>query len=277
MVVGMFPYSFPPLHCIMSVHTTIESNIHNLNDLTHALNGKGISWKISRKSSSNVVEATINGGTVTIFQDRPGKPFVFRSYSENDIIDQYNTREFASEKGQEQFRQQKQLQKQEERRWQEDERRMLRETERARRAEEKRRAAEERESQRQIGIQLQVADALQRREAKRMREKRKTEEEQENLRQQEQRQQGLTQQAADVIRRLEEEKAAKRQERNELIDSSSEPPFSESMASVIGKLHQQNALRKILESLETLDRDTGLSLHSQEILGDETIEITLRG
>ena len=96
--------------------------------------------------------------------------------------------------------------------------------------------------------------------------------------QQKERQLGLHQQAADVLQRLEAERAAKRQERTKSnIDSFADSSSSGSLNDVVGKIHQQNALRKILESLETLDRDTGLYLYSQETLEDETIELTLRG
>jgi hypothetical protein len=93
--------------------------------------------------------------------------------------------------------------------------------------------------------------------------------------QQKERQSGLQQQAADVLQRLEAERAAKRQERTK--PTLSEPPSGGSLDDVIGKFHQQNALRKIIESLETLDQDTGMYLYSQETLEDETIELTLRG
>ena len=93
--------------------------------------------------------------------------------------------------------------------------------------------------------------------------------------QQKERQLGLHQEAAEVLQRLEAERAAKRQER--IKPTFSEPSSSGSLDDVIGKFHQQNALRKIIESLETLDRNTGLSLYSQETLEDETIELTLRG
>ena len=85
-----------PLLTSMSIHTTIESNIHNLDDLTYVLNARGMRWNLTQNTSVKVVEATMNGGTVTIRQDGPGRPFVFTSYSARDIIDPYRSREVAT-------------------------------------------------------------------------------------------------------------------------------------------------------------------------------------
>ena len=122
-----------------------------------------------------------------------------------------------------------------------------------------------------VGIALDAMDQIERRRVEEEeRQRQKIAEEQQKVRLS-----GLQQQAADVLQRLEAGRAAKRQERHK--QTLSEPPSSGSLDNTIGKFHQQNALRKIIESLETLDRESGLSLYSQETLQDETIELTLRG
>jgi hypothetical protein len=45
---------------------------------------------------------------------------------------------------------------------------------------------------------------------------------------------------------------------------------------LIGKLHQEDARRKILQHREELE-EKGLSLESEEILEDQTIELRFRG
>ncbi|MGL6193683.1 MAG: hypothetical protein ACRC2T_02535 [Thermoguttaceae bacterium] len=210
----------------MSIHTTIQSNIRNLDDLIQVLDLQQIQWtrleRIPwlRTYSSGVVycvvEAKMNGESVIIYQDHPGNPFVFQS--EGRAFHNNSNAEWLALNGH-----------------------RLAEAERLR----------------------------QRIEEERLREIAAGREEK--------RQQGIQQQAVDVLKRMEAERMAKRQERNKPAPDEGEAPPPVSLESMIGKLHQQNALRKILESLLLVDRDTGLSLYSQETLDDETIELTLRG
>jgi len=205
----------------MSIHTTIESNIHNLSDLTHILDSQGIPWErtpVTFKGSNERafcgVLARMNGESVLIFQDYPDSAFVFQS-----------------------------------------EGRMFRNRASA------------------VGIALDSMEHVARKREEEERQRQKI-----AVEQQKERQLGFHQQAADVLQRLEAERATKRQKQNKLNPNSlSDSSSGGSFDDVIGKCHQQNALRKIIESLETLDRNTGLSLYSQETLEDETIELTLRG
>jgi len=293
----------------MSIHTTIESNIYNLSDLTQILDSQGIHWgrlqKIPKLRTWGsgvahcVVEAKMNGEIVIIYQVRPGKPFVFqsedwwfRNRSSTEEIALDGKRQVAN-KREEEERQREERQRREEQERQEQYKRLcekmekitaeedwrtlaveLRQmkgyrntTELANKCDNKHRelqATREAEGERLRGIAKIAKEAGLRKLAA------EQEEEQEKQRLQE-----IEKQAADTLRRLEAETAAKRQERTK--PTLSEPSSSGSLDSVIGKFHQQNALRKIVESLETLDRDTGLSLYSQETLEDETIELTLRG
>ena len=296
----------------MSIHTIIQSNIYNLSDLTQILDSQGIHWKRLQKipklrtwgsgDAHCVVEAKMNGEIVIIYQKRPGESFIFqsedwrfRNRSSTEGIALEGMEQIARKKEEEE-RQRKERERREEQGRQEQYKRLcekmentsaeadwhalaieLRQmkgyrntTELANKCDSKcheLRASREVEEKRLQGI------------AKIAKEEgfRKLTEEQEEEREK-QRLQELEKQAADALRRLDEEAAAKRQERNRPnIDSFSKPSSGGSLNDVIGKFHQQNALRKIMESLETLDRDTGLSLYSQKTLEDETIELTLRG
>jgi hypothetical protein len=202
----------------MSIHTTIESNIYNLSDLTQILDSQGIPWErtpVTFKGSNERafcgVLARMNGESVLIYQDYPDSAFTFQSEG----------RVFRNRSS-------------------------------------------------TAGIALDGMEQMTRKREKEEKHRQKVAHEQ-----QKERQLGLHQEAAEVLQRLEAERAAKRQER--IKPTFSEPSSSGSLDDVIGKFHQQNALRKIIESLETLDRNTGLSLYSQETLEDETIELTLRG
>ena len=193
----------------MSIHTTIESNIHHLDDLVQILDSQRIRWERtpvtfkggSKKAFCGVL-AWINGEAVLIYQERPGEPFIFQS-EEWFFRNKSNMETLALD-----------------------------------------------------GMEMV---ARKKREEKNQR-------------------QGLQEQVAGVLQRMEAERVAKRQDRNKPnAGSSPEPPSSGSLKNAIGKFHQQNALHKIITSLETLDQEAGLSLYSQETLEDETIELILRG
>ena len=248
----------------MSIHTIIESNIHNLDDLMQILESQGISWTrapITLKGSNEKafcgVAAWINGEFVLIYQHHSGEPFVFQS--EEYFFRNKSSTEALALNGMEMATRKKREKEEEKTRRHE--------------AEEKR--------QEEAKQHQKLAEEKQRRKLVEEERLRKLEEEQE-----EQRLQELQQQAADVLQRLEAKKAAKQQERQKQNKPTVSPSPSQgggsssssaSLESVIGKFHQQNALRKILDSLEALEQDTGLSLYSQETLEYETIELTLRG
>lgn len=236
----------------MSIHTTVYSNIYKLDDLILVLDLLEIPWEHRETRQSGLlaqcmyraIHARINGETVLIYQNRLGGAFVFQSEG-------WSFRNEAAAKsialnGDELIANKKELEAHNK----EEEERRIREMEARRQAEEaeQRRINEESESQR------------------------KAEEEYEKQRQAE-----IQFQVANVLQRLETERAAKRQERIKPNINQDDKPSSNSLESSIGKIHQQNALRKILESLETLDHNTGLSLSTHETLEDETIELTLRG
>ena len=287
----------------MSTHTTIKSNIYHVNDLIRVLDEMGISWErlqripkwrtYSSGEAHCVIEAQMNGESVIIYQDSPGKPFVFQSQGAS--FRNHSNATGLALNSQEQIARKKE----EERERREEQARQ----EQYKRLCEKMATTSTEEGWRTLALEFRqmkgyqnatdLANECEKRyqEEKRIREIakiakeegiRKLAEEQDE-KQEKQRLQELERQAADALQRLEAEKAAKRQERGKPTVS---PPshldgggasLPAALDSVIGKLHQQNALRKILESLETLDRDTGLSLYSQDILEDETIELTLRG
>ena len=219
----------------MSIHTIIESNIHDFDDLIQVLESQDITWEsvpVNFKGSNEQafcgVAAWIDGETVLIYQRHSDEPFVFQS-AEWFFRNKSGTEALAQNGMGMVARKRKENEK------------------------EKRRKLVEEENLRKI------ADKQER-----------------------ERLQELQQRAADVLQRLEAEKAARRQEWNKptappLASQCGTSPSFVSLESAIGKFHQQNALRKILDSFETLDQDTGLTLYSQETLEDETIELTLRG
>ena len=292
----------------MSVHTTITSNIHTLDDLTQILDSQGIPWEktpifykfsISNKNALTGVIAQMNGESVLIFQDRPGSAFVFqsegwwfRNRSSMEGITR-NGKELVARKKEEEERQRKEQERREEQERQERYKRLCSKMENTSAEEDWQALAGELRQMKGYRNTTELANqcdnkyhelkANREAEEKRLQGiakiakeegRRKLAEGQEEEREK-QRLQELEKQAAETLRRLDAETAAKRQERTK--PTFSEPSSSGSLDSVIGKFHQQNALRKIMESLETLDRDTGLSLYSQETLEDETIELTLRG
>lgn len=244
----------------MSVHTYISARITDLDSLIELLGELGLSWEDATVSDPlrglavNAIGCVIGGEYVYICQWRLGEPFRFLwdKPSNSRIVETIANLTVEEVQEQRAINAQQQAEAAriaELRRQEEQERARLEEAERQRMAEEQRRIESERQRV----------------------------EEQE-------RQEQLTEEAGDLLSRLdaEQEQAAKaaaaRKPKAPPPAAPASPPSSssvEQMDRLIGKLHQTDALRKIREHLPELKEKFEATLEREEIFDDETVELRL--
>ena len=240
----------------MSIHTLINSNITDYGALTAVLNQGGILWqnvqlrdKQTGVLTHEAVQARIGNEIVSIYRYGSGQPFTFQSegwwFRDKQSVSAVMA--MVSEEG---TREQARL-------------------EQAR--VEAERQAREQERQRQIDEQ----------------NRREEEERQQVV--EEKRQSRLSKEAQDLLAKLDTEATKNARVEPSLprgadplprsISSEQEKPAidPEQLNRVIGKLHQQNARNKIIAKIEEMEDGHGLSLHSEKVLEDESIELVLRG
>lgn len=244
----------------MSVHTTISARVTDLNALVALLEELGLAWETAwvslpfRGRSVNGVRCVIGGEYVYICQWRLGEPFRFLwdRPSNSHVVE--TIANLTVDEVQEQRAMSAQQQAE-----------TTRITEQRRQAEQGRRRREEEEWRRREEEQRRIAEEQQRIE-------------------EQQRQKRLTEEASDLLSRLDAEQAeaakaaAAKKPKAPPPAAPSPPPTGaevEQMDRLIGKLHQTDALRKIREHLPELKEKFGATLEREETLEDDTVELRL--
>ena len=279
----------------MSIHSTIRSNITDFESLKGVLAEAGIAWHpiemFFKENAAPVfiaIEARIGNDQVWISQDAPGKPFDFQSPGWN-FRNRRDVKAVAIVTSAEELRQRREAQMSEreeekqrevqrqnaQQRWQEEENQ--------RRIEEERR---EQETRRRIEAERLAQNKMQQRHVEKqpqVGESRHQPIEPEKARQ------DTAAEAARLLAQLDAEASMARATRSaanssaprplapERTDQPQTPVDSQAIEGLVGRLHQQNAERKVMQKVDEIKQAYGISLQSAETLEDGARLLVLRG
>ena len=260
----------------MSIHSSMTSQFSNPQDLLSLLNAQGISYqdipngydKSNGRALAFAIQARIAGENVMAYQTHPGTAIIFQSggwwFRDKQAVaelavqtDEQRAQARERQRIADQNRQ-RELEQQAAEREQQAERRRQQDLERQRLDEQHR---QEEEEQKQIEEEQRRIEA----EQKRIEEER--------------RQQALSNEASELAERFMQKS---RPEVAITQDRGSEPPNempknAAELNQVLGRLQQQNARQKVLDSMSHLEEEFGLSLAEEQRDDDDAVVLILRG